>query len=147
MAIDLHGGSYLPKKITCTLYHRPSEKFFIFSIFFHSFSFCLQKTFIINITEQKLHFSTDFSRKHWSNKSFISAKKVPLHYFIIHQKILHIFKLFSFLIFFVYKKTFKLRITKQNYIFHRILFSEHWSNKSFHYPFCSLSSKLFKKFK
>jgi len=36
---------------------------------------------------------------------------------------------------------------KQNYIFHRILFSGHWSKKSFLYPFRSLSSKLFRKFK
>ena len=79
------------------------EKLFIFSIFFHSFSFFLQK---------------------------------PVHYFIIHRKILH-----------MSTKTFILSKTEQNYFFHRILFSEHWSNKSFQYPFCSLSSKLFRKFK
>ena len=49
--------------------------------------------------------------------------------------------------FFMSTKTFILNKTEQNYIFHRILFSGHWSKKSFLYPFRSLSSKLFRKFK
>ena len=49
--------------------------------------------------------------------------------------------------FFMSTKTFILSKTEQNYIFHRILFSGHWSKKSFLYPFRSLSSKLFRKFK
>ena len=74
---------------------------------FHLFSFLFflsTKNLHHQYNRTKITFSTDFSWKHWSNKSFISAKKVPLHYFIIHRKILHIFNLFSFLIFFVYKK-------------------------------------------
>ena len=79
------------------------------------------------------------------------------------ENILHIFHIFFIPFLFVYKnlyiisssiekffmstKTFILSKTEQNYIFHRILFSGHWSKKSFLYPFRSLSSKLFRKFK
>ena len=79
------------KKITCTLYHRPSKKFFIFSIFFHSFSFCLQKTFIINITEQKLH----FPQTSLGNIDQISRLYLPKKYLYIISSSIKKFFIFS----------------------------------------------------
>ena len=67
------------------------------------------------------------------------------------ENILHIFHFFlstsSIKKFVMSTKTFILSKTEKNYFFHRILFSEHWSYKSFQSPFCSLRSKLFRKFK
>ena len=116
---------------------------------FHLFSFLFflsTKNLHHQYNRTKITFSTDFSWKHWSNKSFISAKKVPLHALFPHpSKNSSYFQSFFIPYLFCLQKTFNLRTTKQNYIFHRILFSEHWSNKSFHYPFRSLSSKIVQK--
>ena len=94
---------------------------------------------------------------------YLWNRGVPWHGKIRQSKTFFIFSIFFLPFLFVYKnlciisssikkffistKTFILSKTEQNYIFHRILFSGHWSKKSFLYPFRSLSSKLFRKVK
>ena len=122
MEIDLHGGSYLPKKLYVhyIIVHQKNSSYF--PSFFIPFLFVYKKNLHHQYNRTKITFSTDFSRKHWSNKSFISAKNVPLHYFIIHWKILHIFNLFSFLICKI------ISVWTWNYIFRPSSFNfwQHW---------------------